>query len=50
VYRPSLATLWTAPDRAVEARELLGPIYARFTGGFAASDMQQAKRLFEQLP
>jgi predicted ATPase len=45
----SLARLWRDRHRATEARELLGPIYARFTEGLATADLQQAKSLLEQL-
>jgi non-specific serine/threonine protein kinase len=45
----SLAEFWITQNRVPEARELLGPIYARFTEGFMASDLQRAKRLLEQL-
>jgi predicted ATPase len=45
----SLARLWRDRHRAAEARELLGPIYARFTEGFATADLQQAKILLEKL-
>jgi hypothetical protein len=45
----SLAGLWQAQRRVAEARALLEPIYGRFTEGFATADLQQAKRLLEQL-
>jgi predicted ATPase/DNA-binding winged helix-turn-helix (wHTH) protein len=45
----SLARLWRDQHRAAEARGLLGPIYGRFTEGFATADLQQAKMLLEQL-
>jgi predicted ATPase/class 3 adenylate cyclase/DNA-binding winged helix-turn-helix (wHTH) protein len=45
----SLARLWRDRHRATEARELLGPVYGRFTEGFATADLQQAKDLWEKL-
>ena len=45
----SFARLWRDRHRAAEARELLGPIYGRFTEGFATADLQLAKLLLEQL-
>jgi predicted ATPase len=45
----SLARLWRDRRRAAQARELLGPIYSRFTEGFATADLRQAKMLLEQL-
>jgi predicted ATPase/DNA-binding winged helix-turn-helix (wHTH) protein len=45
----SLARLWRDHHRAAEASELLGPIYERFTEGFATADLQQAKTLLARL-
>jgi predicted ATPase len=45
----SLARLWRDQHRAAEARELLGPIYGRFTEGFATADLHQARTLLAQL-
>jgi predicted ATPase/DNA-binding winged helix-turn-helix (wHTH) protein len=45
----SLARLWRDRHRATEARELLGPVYGRFTEGFATADLRQAKNLWETL-
>jgi predicted ATPase/DNA-binding winged helix-turn-helix (wHTH) protein len=45
----SLARLWRDQHRAAEARELLEPVYARFTEGFGTADPQTAKRLLQQL-
>ena len=45
----SLARLWRDQHRIGEAHELLGPVYNRFTEGFATADLQQAKNLLEQL-
>jgi predicted ATPase/DNA-binding winged helix-turn-helix (wHTH) protein len=45
----SLARLWRDRHRTAEARELLGPVYRRFTEGFATADLQQAKNLWEKL-
>jgi predicted ATPase/DNA-binding winged helix-turn-helix (wHTH) protein len=45
----SLARLWRDQARSKEARELLAPVYARFTEGFATADLKEAKRLLEEL-
>ena len=45
----SLARLRQRQRRVAEARELLEPVYSRFTEGFATADLQQAKTLLEQL-
>ena len=41
----SLARLWHQQGRAAEARELLAPVYERFTEGFGTADLQAAKAL-----
>jgi predicted ATPase len=45
----SLARLWSDQARSKEARELLAPVYARFTEGFATADLKEAKRSLEEL-
>jgi predicted ATPase len=45
----SVARFWKEQYRLVEARALLGPIYARFTEGFATADLRAAKTLLEEL-
>jgi len=45
----SLAQLLQCQGRLAEARELLGPIHARFAEGFATADLQRAKSLLDQL-
>ena len=45
----SLARLWQQQGKPTEARDLLGPIYNWFTGGFDTKDLQDAKALREQL-
>jgi predicted ATPase len=45
----SLARLWRDQHRVTAARALLGPVYARFTEGFAAADLREARSLLEQL-
>jgi predicted ATPase/DNA-binding winged helix-turn-helix (wHTH) protein len=45
----SLARLWLDRHRAAEARALLGPVYGRFTEGFATADLLEAKCLLDQL-
>ena len=44
-----LARLWHLQGRAAPARKLLGPIYARFTEGFATADLEAAKALLGSL-
>ncbi len=45
----SLARLWRDQHRVTEARALLGPVYGRFTEGFATGDLREARSLLEQL-
>jgi predicted ATPase/DNA-binding winged helix-turn-helix (wHTH) protein len=45
----SLARLWRDQARSKEARELLAPVYDRFTEGFATADLRAAKALLEEL-
>jgi predicted ATPase len=45
----SLARLWRDQARSKQARELLTPVYDRFTEGFATADLKEAKRLLEEL-
>jgi predicted ATPase len=45
----SLARLWRAQARSEEARELLAPVYDRFTEGFATADLKAAKALLDDL-
>ncbi len=45
----SLAHLWQTEGKAVEARELLAPIYDWFTEGFDAPDLKEAKALLDEL-
>jgi predicted ATPase len=42
-----LARLWHQQGRTAPARDLLAPIYARFTEGFATADLEAAKALLE---
>jgi predicted ATPase/DNA-binding SARP family transcriptional activator len=42
-----LARLWHQQGRPAPARDLLAPIYARFTEGFATADLEAAKALLE---
>jgi predicted ATPase len=41
--------LWQSHTRREEARELLAPIYERFTEGFDTSDLKAAKSLIDDL-
>ena len=45
----SLARLWRDQGKVREARELLAPVYGRFTEGFDTRDLKDAKALLEQL-
>ena len=45
----SLARLWQNRRRAAEARELLHPVYHRFTEGFDTADLKSAKALLDIL-
>jgi predicted ATPase len=45
----SLSRLWQQQGKRPEAHELLAAVYARFTEGFTALDLQQARVLLEQL-
>ena len=47
--RTSLARLRRDHHRIEEARDLLAPVYGRFTEGFATADLQKAKGLLEEL-
>jgi predicted ATPase len=44
----SLARLWRDQARIKDARELLAPVYDRFTEGFGSLDLQIAKRFLVQ--
>ncbi len=43
----SLARLWHAQSRAEPARELLAPLYGRFTEGFDTADLRAARALLD---
>jgi hypothetical protein len=45
----SLASLLRDTDRLGEARDLLAPIYERFTEGFGTADLQAAKQLLDDV-
>ncbi len=45
----SLARLWHDMGRPQEARDLLAPLYGRFTEGFDTADMKNAKALLDDL-
>lgn len=46
----SLARLRKRQDRRTDGRQILAPVYDRFTEGFETTDLKQAKTLLEQLP
>jgi predicted ATPase len=45
----SLAGLLNDHGRRGEARELLAPIYGRFTEGFDTADLKEARALLDKL-
>jgi predicted ATPase len=45
----SLARLRISQDRHEDAKQILAPVYDRFTEGFGTADLKQAKALLEQL-
>jgi predicted ATPase len=45
----SLARLWQGQGQTSDARDLLAGVYARFTEGFAMSDLSTAKAVLETL-
>ena len=45
----SLARMWHSQDRSRQARELLAPVYDRFTEGFDTADLKAAKALLVRL-
>ena len=45
----SYAKLMRDQGRTGEARELLAPVYAWFTEGFATNDLKEAKALLDDL-
>jgi predicted ATPase/DNA-binding SARP family transcriptional activator len=44
-----LARLWHGQGRIAPARELLAPVYARFTEGFDTAELRAAKAILDQL-
>jgi predicted ATPase/DNA-binding winged helix-turn-helix (wHTH) protein len=46
----SLVRLRLKQSRASDARNILAPVYGRFTEGFAIADMQTARALLDSLP
>jgi hypothetical protein len=44
-----LAQLWIDQDRTTEASDLIGPVFGRFTEGFAEPDLQDAKKVIDRL-
>jgi len=45
----SLAQLWQAQGKHVQAHALLPPIYGWFTEGFATADLREARALLDGL-
>jgi predicted ATPase len=45
----SLARLWRDRGKVQQARELLAPVYGRFTEGFDTRDLKDAKALLGTL-
>jgi predicted ATPase/DNA-binding winged helix-turn-helix (wHTH) protein len=46
----SLARLRVRQDRQADARQILAPVYGRFTEGFETADLRAARALLETLP
>jgi len=46
----SLARLWLGQDRPGEARDVLAPVYGRFSEGFDTADLTAARSLLATLP
>jgi predicted ATPase len=44
-----MARLWRDQGKREEARELLAPVYGWFTEGFDTLDLQEAKKLMDEL-
>jgi predicted ATPase len=45
----SLARMWRNQGRSKEARELLAPVYDRFTEGFETADLKASRALLDEL-
>ena len=45
----SLVRLWRDQGKVQQARELLAPVYGRFTEGFDMRDLRKAKARLEKL-
>ena len=45
----SMARLWRDQGTVKHARDLLAPVYGRFTEGFGTRDSKEAKALLEEL-
>jgi len=45
----SLARMWQDQGRQAEARELLAPVYGRFTEGFETPDLRETEVLLDEL-
>ena len=45
----SMARLWRSQGKVRQARELLAPVYGRFTEGFDTRDLKEAKALRDEL-
>ena len=45
----SMARLWREQGKRQQARELLAPVYGCFTEGFDTRDLQDAKKLLDEL-
>ena len=45
----SLARLWRERRRIAQARDLLAPVYGRFSEGFATADLRTAKSVIDEL-
>jgi predicted ATPase len=43
------ARLWRDQGKRQQARDLLAPVYGRFTEGFDTADLKEAKALVDEL-
>ena len=44
-----LARLWAEQGRRANARDILAPVYGRFTEGFDTTDLKDAKAVLDEL-
>jgi hypothetical protein len=47
--RPRASRLWQSQGEIIELRDLLAPVYGRFTAGFDTADLKEVKALLHEL-